>query len=153
MAFNDIKEFNGQKYSGMPIGGGHSWIYQDGQWKEQKVAPDRWKFSFNCIKRRYLPAPIGSGVNLGTQYHWYILADQMVTKTDKDSYETSMQGLKFKLGHKRPHWRDFSYNYSNNIPYRQRLIEILKNLLEELEEESTPSSVTMTPNCTLLSQF
>jgi hypothetical protein len=52
-------------------------------------------------KTRAWQAPEGSGVPVGTEYHWYILADQNVRKLDANSYATSMTGLKYKLAHKR----------------------------------------------------
>lgn len=61
-------------------------------------------------KRRRLPLTNGSsimqsrkedsGIPVGTEYHWYILAQQSVRKLDANKYSTSMTGLKYKLGHK-----------------------------------------------------
>lgn len=133
--FDDLKVFNDQKYSGMAVGGEHHWIYPDGAWDEKKVAPDRWEFMFKSLKKRSKPSPEGSGAPNGTSYHWYILADQKVTKVSKDEYETLMQGLKFKVGHKRPYWKGFSYTYKDQKSYRQKLIEILRNMLLRLEQE------------------
>jgi hypothetical protein len=82
-----------------------------------------------------VPAPVGSGVPLKTAYHWYVIADQRVLKVDKDTYETVMEGTKFKIGHKRPYWRDFSYTYPGQMTYRRRLIQIFRNILNRLEEE------------------
>ena len=36
-----------------------------------------------------------------TEYHWYILAHQNVTKLNANDYSTSMTAYKFKLAHKR----------------------------------------------------
>jgi len=90
MSFNDLKSFNGMKYSGMSVGGAHHWNYPDGVWDETKVAPDRWQFKFTSHKRRTVLAPVGSGVPINTAYHWYVIADQRVVKIDKDTYETVM---------------------------------------------------------------
>ena len=133
--FDDLKLFNNQKYSGMTVGGEHHWVYPNGVWDEKKIAPDKWEFNFKSLKRRSVPAPEGSGVANGTSYHWYIMADQMVTKFNKDEYETSMQGLKYKIGHKRPYWKGFSYTYKDQKSYRQKLIEILRETLLKLEQE------------------
>jgi hypothetical protein len=133
--FDDLKVFNSQKYTGMIVGGEHHWMYPNGLWDEKKTAPERWEFTFTSLKRRCVPAPDGSGAPNGTSYHWYILADQKVTKISKDEYETMMQGLKFKIGHKRPYWRGFSYTYKDQKSYRQRLIEILRDTLLKLEQE------------------
>jgi hypothetical protein len=139
MTYDDIKEHNGRKYSGMAVGGRHNWDYPDGRWEEEKVAPERWRFSFTSIKRRNEPAPEGSGCPVNTEFHWYILADQRVRKIDADCYQTLMNGLKFKVGHRRPHWRRMSYGYADNEPYRERVAGILRNTLEEM---GCASSVT-----------
>lgn len=135
MTHNNLKNFNGQTYSGMPVGSSHDWIYPDGRWKETKVSPDEWEFNFICRKGRNTPAPINSGASLGSEYHWYILADQTVRKLDKDSYITTMQGSKFKIGHKRPHWRAWSYEYPEQLDYKHKLIQVLKETLRKLEME------------------
>src|SRR4030095_17243646 len=99
--YNEFKEFEGKKYTGVKIGRGHKWYYDKGEWKETKVAPDRWQFPYAVRKRRAGKAPPGSGVPPGTAYHWYILAHQNVFKTDANIYTTAMTGLKYKLAHKR----------------------------------------------------
>jgi len=68
--------------------------------ERKKVTPDKWQFSYNVTKRRAGNAPEGSGVPVGTEYHWYILANQNVKKLDANNYTTSMIGLKYKLAHK-----------------------------------------------------
>jgi hypothetical protein len=100
-SYNQFKEFEGKKYTGMKVGRTHKWYYNKGEWKEKKVTPDKWQFTYNVTKRRAGNAPEGSGVPLGTEYHWYILANQIVKKIDANSYTTSMIGLKYKLAHKR----------------------------------------------------
>ena len=90
--YNEFKEFEGRKYTGMKVGGHHKWYYDKGEWKEEKVAPDRWKFTYAVPKRRAGHAPPGSGVPVGTEYHWYILAHQNVQKLDENTYSTSMTG-------------------------------------------------------------
>jgi hypothetical protein len=71
---------------------------------------------------------------LDTEFHWYILADQRVRKVDKDSYSTLMRGLKFKVGHRRPHWRLMSYEYPDSVSYREQVAGILRRALNELGE-------------------
>ncbi|WP_156413030.1 hypothetical protein [Legionella rubrilucens] len=39
-------------------------------------------------------APEGPGVPVGTKYHWYILADQVVEKRNANDYSTEMVGIK-----------------------------------------------------------
>jgi hypothetical protein len=134
MAYDDLKEFDGQAYSGMAVGGEHRWVYPNGRWRERKVAPDRWEFTFSSMKERERAAPRGSGVPEGSQFHWYILAHQRVRKVDQDSYTTLMEGLKYKVAHKRPHWRRWSDEYPNQRPERERLIDILERELAALRE-------------------
>ncbi|MGH9912087.1 MAG: hypothetical protein ACRD5E_09455 [Nitrososphaeraceae archaeon] len=52
-------------------------------------------------KRRAGNAPEGFGVPVGTEYHWYIVAHQIVKKVDANKYTTTMTGIKYKLAHKR----------------------------------------------------
>src|SRR5438105_14272053 len=99
--YDKFKMFEGQRYTGMKVGGRHKWYYDAGEWKEKKVAPDRWEFTYAVQKRRAGHAPPGSGVPVGTEYHWYILAHQTVRKLDENTYTTAMTGLKYKLPPKR----------------------------------------------------
>ncbi len=48
---------------------------------------------------------------------------------------TSMKGVKFKIGHKRPYWKTFSYNYPEQLSYKERVIKILEEILLELKKE------------------
>ncbi len=50
----------------MRVGRGHTWNYDAGQWKETKVTPDEWTFTYAVTKRRKGKAPEGSGVPVGT---------------------------------------------------------------------------------------
>ena len=140
MAYDDVKEFEGETYSGMAVGGEHTWLYPNGLWKETKVAPDRWDFTFNSIKDRERSAPPESGVPVGTEYHWYILADQRVRKIDADSYTTFMSGVKYKLAHKRPHWRKWSSEYPDQPSETETLINILEGTLARLRESASGPS-------------
>lgn len=133
-SYDSVKNFNGKVYTGMKIGSLHQWFYKNGTWIEKKKAPDRWQIKFDCVKNRAHHAPRHSGAKINTKYHWYIIADQIATKLDANSYMTSMKGLKFKMGHKRPNWRKFSYNYSEQKSYKERLIEILEYILRKLKE-------------------
>lgn len=136
-SYNQFKEFEGKKYTGMKVGRTHKWYYNKGEWKEKKVTPDKWQFTYNVTKRRAGNAPEGSGVPLGTEYHWYILANQIVKKIDANSYTTSMIGLKYKLAHKRAEKNSWS---SPDDAQRKRLIEILQSLIEELKTEMVVKS-------------
>jgi hypothetical protein len=131
-SYNEFKEFEGKKYSGMKVGGTHKWYYDRGEWKEKKLTPDKWQFTYNVAKKRARNAPEGSGVPVGTEYHWYILANQNVKKMDANNYTTSMTGLKYKLAHKRA---DKNYWSSSDDAQRKRLIEILEDLIENVKME------------------
>lgn len=106
--YDAIKSHNKKVYTGMRIGGSHSWNYNNGKWLETKKTPDKWSFTFDSIKTR---------------------------ENFDNSYMTSMRGIKFKLGHKRPYWRTFSYNYSNQIACKDRIIKILEDTLKKLRTE------------------
>ena len=135
VAYDDLKESGGRVYTGMPVGAGHTWLYPDGLWQERKLAPDRWSFTFRSLKTRTRSAPEESGAAVGTGYHWFILAHQRVRKLDKDSYETFMEGVKFKVAHRRPHWRYWSTEYPDQEPEREILIRILEDELARLKAE------------------
>lgn len=139
-SYNQFKEFEGKKYTGMKVGRTHKWYYDKGEWKEKKLTPDKWQFSYNVTKRRAGNAPEGSGVPVGTEYHWYILANQNVKKLDANEYSTSMIGLKYKLAHKRAERKNWS---SSDKAQRKRLIEILQGLIEDVKMEMvSPPKIT-----------
>ena len=127
--YNELKEYDGKIYTGMLVGSSHNWLYPNGKWHETKLAPDKWKFTFESVKKRSHPAPDNTGAAKGTIYHWYIIADQRATKVDNDSYFTLMEGLKFKIGHKRPHWRMFSYEYDDQLSYNEKVIRALEETI------------------------
>jgi hypothetical protein len=133
VAYDEVKTHGERTYTGMSVGGEHAWRYPDGIWRERKEAPDRWTFSFSSLKKRLRSAPEGSGAPVGTGYHWFILAHQRVRKLDRDNYETFMEGVKFKVAHRRPHWRNWSTEYPDHEPERDILIRILEEELERLK--------------------
>src|SRR6187549_1787392 len=92
-SYNEFKEFEGQQYTGMKVGRSHKWYYDKGEWKERKITPDRWEITYSVTKRRAGKAPEGSGVPVGTEYHWYILAHQNVRKLNANDYTTELSGL------------------------------------------------------------
>jgi len=132
MAYDDLKEFEGEEYSGMPVGGQHTWRYTDAVWRERKVAPDAWEFALTSVKKRDRPAPPGSGAAVFSEYHWYLLAHQWARKIDADSYTTFMSGMKYKVAHKRPHWRTWSSEYAGNDTADARVADILASALERV---------------------
>jgi len=127
--YNQFKVFEGKKYTGMSVGGRHKWYYEKGEWKETKVTPDRWEFSYAVPKRRAGHAPAGSGVPVGTEYHWYILAHQNVGKLDANTYTTALTGLKYKLAHKRAGKDTWS---ASDQAQRRHLIKILQEMIDDL---------------------
>jgi hypothetical protein len=138
-AYNDYKEFEGRKYTGMRVGGAHHWYYEKGEWKESKVAPDQWEFTYATNKRRAWNAPEGSGVPVGTEYHWYILAHQNVRKLDANIYTTLMDGLKYKLAHKRVGINRWSLIENAQ---REQLIKILEGYVVQLKREMVEEAAT-----------
>jgi hypothetical protein len=130
--YNAYKEFEGHQYTGMKIGRSHKWYYDKGVWKDRKITPDLWEIEYAVTKRRAGKAPEGSGVPVGTEYHWYIMAHQMVKKLDANSYSTTLTGLKYKLAHKRADKDKWNVT---QLTQRKRLIKVLKNLVAHLEKD------------------
>lgn len=133
--YNEFKIFEGQQYSGMKIGRSHKWSYDKGEWRETKLTPDLWEISYNVIKRRAGHAPEGSGVPVGTEYHWYILAHQNATKLDANDYSIGMTGLKYKLAFKRAGREKWDATAKTQ---RKRLVKLLNDLIVQLEKEPVP---------------
>jgi hypothetical protein len=91
-----------------------------------------WEIEYQVTKRRAGKAPEGSGVPVGTEYHWYILAHQHVRKLDANNYSTTLTGLKYKLAHKRfdkPKWN------ISDAAQRKRLVKLLKQIMAGLEND------------------
>ena len=130
--YNEYKDFEGKKYTGIRMGGTRQWYYDKGEWNEKKITPDKWEFTYATNKRRAWQAPEGSRVPVGTEYHWYLLAHQNVRKLDANSYTTSMDGLKYKLAHKRAGKGKWS---STDYAQKERLIQILEELIDQLKKE------------------
>ncbi len=131
-SYDSFKEFEGKRYTGMKVGRHHKWHYDQGDWKETKVTPDKWEFEYAVTKRRAGKAPEGSGVPVGTEYHWYIAAHQNVKKLNANDYSTSMSGVKFKIAYKRADTDKWSAGERGR---RNRLIKFLQELIRELEME------------------
>jgi hypothetical protein len=138
--YNAYKDFEGHRYTGMKIGRGHKWNYDSGVWQETKITPDKWEINFNVTKRRKGHAPEGSGVPVGTQYHWYIIAHQNVTKLNANDYSTSLTGLKFKLAHKRADKPTWSVSEKTQ---RKHAIQILEEIINDLKQqpEEVPAQI------------
>jgi len=140
-SYNQFKEYEGKQYTGMKIGRSHKWYYDKGEWKETKVTPDLWTINYAVTKRRAGKAPEGSGVPVGTEYHWYILAHQHVRKLNANDYTTALTGLKYKLAHKRAE-KD-KWNISDKAQ-RKHLIKFLKDMIDQLEK--APENLNQVPD-------
>ncbi|KAJ5465616.1 hypothetical protein N7530_009403 [Penicillium desertorum] len=123
--YNDLKMHMGQRYSGMTIGGSHTWNYDPGVWKETKEEPDLWRIDYQTNKRRARNAPKGSGAPVGTEYHWLIVGHQHVRKVDANTYETHLTGSKYKLAHKSV--TSGSWSIPTVKGQRQREIDLLQD--------------------------
>jgi hypothetical protein len=134
-SYNRFKSYHGKEYTGMQIGRGHHWHYDEGDWKETKITPDLWEISYAVTKRRAGKAPENSGVPVGTGYQWYILAHQKVVKLDANAYSTDLTGLKFKLAHKGADKDKWSAKAPTQ---RKHLIQFLKDIIDQLEKEPIP---------------
>ena len=132
VSYDDFKEFEGRKYTGMKVGRSHKWRYDRGVWKETKVTPDLWQISYAVNKRRAGKAPEGSGVPVGTEYHWYVLAHQNVRKLNANDYTTSLAGVKFKVANKRADSEKWS---ATPRTQRKRMIKFLQGVIEDLERQ------------------
>jgi len=130
--YNRFKEFEGRQYTGMKVGRSHKWYYDQGEWKEKKLTPDQWQIHYAVTKRRAGKAPEGSGVPVGTEYNWYILAHQNVRKLNANDYSTEMTGIKYKLAHKRADKQRWS---ASDRGQRKRLIKLFQRMIDQLESE------------------
>jgi hypothetical protein len=137
VSYDEFKDYEGQKYTGMKIGRSHKWYYDEGEWKEKKITPDLWQIGYAVTKRRAGRAPEGSGVPVGTEYHWYILAHQNVQKLNANDYTTSMTGLKFKVAHRRADSGKWSAAAKTQ---RKRMIGFLRDVIAELEAQQEAES-------------
>lgn len=137
-SYNKFKKFEGRQYTGMKVGRSHKWHYDKGEWREKKITPDLWEISYAVTKRRAGKAPEGSGVPVGTEYHWYIIAHQNVKKIGANDYTTAMSGLKYKLAHKRAGKDKWSATARTQ---RKHLIKFLREFIAELEQEPVPLQI------------
>ena len=133
VSYDDFKVHEGQRYTGMKIGRSHKWYYDRGEWKEKKITPDLWQIGYAVTKRRAGRAPEGSGVPVGTEYHWYILAHQNTAKQTANDYTTTLTGLKFKIAHKRAGSEKWS---ATPRTQRKRMIMFLRSVLADLEKQN-----------------
>src|SRR3954469_16616963 len=142
VSYNEFKEHEGQRYTGMKIGRSHKWYYDQGEWKETKITPDLWQIGYAVTKRRAGRAPEGSGVPVGTEYHWYILAHQNTAKQTANDYTTTLSGLKFKIAHKRADSGKWS---ATPRTQRKRMIMFLRSVLADLEKQIDRDGTVIAP--------
>jgi hypothetical protein len=142
-SYDRYKFFKGKQYTGMAVGRSHKWYYDKGIWLDKKITPDKWLINYEVTKRRAGHAPEGSGVPVGTEYHWFILSHQLVKKLNANDYSTKMNGYKFKIAHKRSN-KD-KWNISDKTQ-KNHLIKVLKEFIKELEAESTEEFVASEQN-------
>ena len=140
--YNRFKEFEGRRYTGMKVGRGHKWHYDPGVWTEKKITPDQWEVNYSVTKRRAGKAPEGSGVPVGTQYHWYIIGHQIVSKLNANEYSTSLTGLKFKLAHKRAEKETWS---ASTRAQQKKTVQILRQIADELEQQFAEEDKKVVP--------
>ena len=133
VSYDEFKNYEGQRYTGMKVGRSHKWYYDQGEWKEKKITPDLWQFSYAVTKRRAGRAPEGSGVPVDTEYHWYILGHQNVRKLNANDYTTSLTGLKFKIAHRRADSGKWSATPKTQ---RKRMIKFLQDVIDDLERQN-----------------
>ncbi|HEX2123407.1 MAG TPA: hypothetical protein VHL59_17380 [Thermoanaerobaculia bacterium] len=139
VSYDEFKTHEGRRYTGMKVGRSHKWYYDKGEWKEKKITPDLWQISYAVTKRRAGRAPEGSGVPVGTEYHWYVLAHQNVCKLNANDYTTSMSGLKFKIAYKKADGGKWSATPQTQ---RKRMISFLRDVIEDLEKEQEETAAT-----------
>src|SRR5438067_13881911 len=133
VSYDDFKTHEGRRYTGMKIGRSHKWYYDKGEWKEKKITPDLCQISYAVTKRRAGRAPEGSGVPVGTEYHWYIVAHQNTAKQTANDYTTTPTGLKFKIAHKRAGTEKWS---ATPRTQRKRMIMFLRSVVADLEKQN-----------------
>src|SRR3989442_11893587 len=51
MAYDDLKEFDGETYTGVAVGGEHTWLYPHGRGRETKGPPRPRGVPFPSIKK------------------------------------------------------------------------------------------------------
>jgi hypothetical protein len=86
---------------------------------------------------------------VGTEYHWYIIAHQYVKKLDANSYTTSLDGLKYKLAHRRSENEKWSISDKGK---KKRMIKILQEVIANLEKEDVDEKNISTTSAKKLSK-
>lgn len=134
MAYGEEKESGGLRYRGMRVGGVHRWTYPDGKWTERKVTPQRWDVAFTSRKVRRNKAPDNSGAEVGSGYHWLVVAHQWVGKMDDNTYATHLEGTKHLLAFRKAGWQGWTTQQRGHTSARLRAIMALEELVAELRD-------------------
>ena len=50
VSYDEFKEREGQRYTGMKVGRSHKWYYDQGEWNGKKITPDLWQIGFAVSK-------------------------------------------------------------------------------------------------------
>lgn len=99
-----------RKRKGMKIGGKHTWKYWQGIWKEKKINPKTWVFTYTHGKTRTGSwAPRGTGMPTGSKLVWKIRANQYAIKTGPNTYKLIMKGKKYMGAWKTPKKRKWGH--------------------------------------------
>jgi len=109
-----------------------NWKISNTKLLEEGMGPQQ-KVNLSFEKTREKPIGPNKGAVIGTKLHWFIIADQIETKLDDNSYKSSIIGIRFRIGRKRPHWELF--NYDPYISKKERIIKILEDYIKKLREE------------------
>lgn len=136
-SYDEPKTWHGRSYTGMKVGRTHTWDYE-GRWKERKLGPDLWEVSFRARKtRKGKGAPEGTGAPVGTEYLWFFApTSQSARKLDANTYETHMEGLKWKIGFRPATSASWDFQWSKTgQTARQRAIRILTQTLADLKAD------------------
>jgi len=78
---------------GVPRGYRHDWGYR-GRWREVKVKRGEWRFRFDAVKSRGVPAKAMGSVPVGGRVRWRVSGVQTAVKVNRNQYRTRLVGVK-----------------------------------------------------------
>jgi hypothetical protein len=146
-SFDARKTWNGRSYTGMKVGRSHHWDYE-GRWVERKIGPDLWDVDFTATKtRKGHGAPEGSGAPVGTEYLWMFAPTyQSARKMDANTYQTHLEGLKWKIGFRPATAKTWDYEWAKTgATARQRAIQVLEQTLADLKAQERAHAAALGP--------
>ena len=116
----------GNPYGFRPGNSRYQWDFLKGKWLERRIDANEHSFVLKARFEKTKDAfPTLTG-DIGTEFRWFVCADQIARKVDDNAFETLMSGLRFLVGYKKPKWKQFSHEYDTSIGYTNRVLEILK---------------------------